>query len=249
MDWIGRYILDYRPDVVIHLGDHWDCPSLNSYHTAMEKEGQRLRHDISAGNLAFARLNAPLDRYNTRKKRLKEKQYLPEKHFLMGNHERRIERMVWDHPHLEGMIGLHLLDTKGWQVHEFLKILKLDGVWYSHYFYNPKTGKPWGGKCNARLNNVGHTFTMGHSQGKDIAERTIADGTTQRGIVAGSCYLHQENYLGPQGGESWHGVLVKHEVHEGHYDLMEVSLNFLCRKYEQMPLAKFMSEKYGYETR
>lgn len=28
------------------------------------------------------------------------------------------------------------------------------------------------------------------------------------------------------------------------YDLMEVSLDFLCRKYEQMPLRKFVDEKY-----
>jgi len=27
LEWIGRYILDRRPDVVVHLGDHWDMPS------------------------------------------------------------------------------------------------------------------------------------------------------------------------------------------------------------------------------
>ena len=25
LEWIGRYILDRRPDVVVHLGDHWEC--------------------------------------------------------------------------------------------------------------------------------------------------------------------------------------------------------------------------------
>jgi len=211
----------------------------------MEKEGQRLINDISAGNLAFAKLCKPIEEYNQRRRASKDKQYLPEKYFLIGNHENRLARFVDDHPHLEGVIGPHMMNMRDWTVVPFLKILKLDGIFYAHYFYNPKSGKPWGGKCSTVLTNVGHTFTMGHRQGKDIAERTIADGTTQRGIIAGSFYLHEERYLGPQGGESWHGLIVKHEVHEGRYDIMEVSSRWLCLKYEQMELSKFLDQKYG----
>ena len=31
MEWIGKYILDQKPDCVIHLGDHYDMHSLSSY--------------------------------------------------------------------------------------------------------------------------------------------------------------------------------------------------------------------------
>ena len=37
---------------------------------------------------------------------------------------------------------------------------------------------------------------------------------------------------------------MKHEVFDGNYDLMEVSLDKLCRKYEGIPLSVFMQKKY-----
>ena len=30
MSAIGKYIVDKRPDVVVHIGDHFDFPSLSS---------------------------------------------------------------------------------------------------------------------------------------------------------------------------------------------------------------------------
>jgi hypothetical protein len=53
----------------------------------------------------------------------------------------------------------------------------------------------------------------------------------QIGIVAGSFYQHKENYLGEQGSEDWHGILVKHRVHDGVYSLMEVTLDYLLEQY------------------
>jgi len=29
--WAGQYAADKKPDVIIHIGDHWDMPSLSSY--------------------------------------------------------------------------------------------------------------------------------------------------------------------------------------------------------------------------
>ena len=26
--WAGHYAADKKPDVIVHLGDHWDMPSL-----------------------------------------------------------------------------------------------------------------------------------------------------------------------------------------------------------------------------
>jgi len=242
LTWIGKYIVDYQPDTIIHLGDHWDMSALSTYSPALEKEGQRLILDIEAGNKGFELLDAPLIRYNKSRVKRKKKQYAPRREFLHGNHEHRITRYVDNHPELAGFLDITQLRCDGWNVNDFLEVVKIDGVWYSHFFYNPKSGKPWGGRCDNILTKVGNTFTMGHRQGKDVSERTIGDGTTQRGLIAGSCYLHEEKYLGPQGAESWHGIIIKHEVENGEYDLMEVSLNYLCRKYEQMPLDKFLKE-------
>ena len=59
-----------------------------------------------------------------------------------------------------------------------------------------------------------------------------------------NCYLHDEDYRGPQSNGEWRGILMKHEVRDGQYDLMEVSLDKLCRKYEGCHVWKFMRDKY-----
>src|SRR5678815_3013028 len=50
--WIGRYIADKGPDVVVHLGDHWDMPSLSSYDSLAKKvaRGTAKKADIDSGN-------------------------------------------------------------------------------------------------------------------------------------------------------------------------------------------------------
>jgi hypothetical protein len=84
---------------------------------------------------------------------------------------------------------------------------------------------------------------MGHQQTLDYAIRFVAGGS-QHGLIAGACYLHDEDYKGPQGNAHWRGVIVKHQVEDGSYDPMFVSLDYLCRRYEGVSLAKFTSHPY-----
>lgn len=243
--WIGRYILDRKPDVVVHLGDHWDMPSLSSYDKGKKSmEGRRYLADVAAGNEAFQLLNEPLNAYNATRVRFKEKQWWPDRHLLRGNHEHRIVRAVELDAQLEGVIGLHDLQSPGWQVHEFLDPVDLHGVVYAHYFANRGTGKPLGGQALTRLKQLGHTFVQGHQQVLEVATRYVLD-KPQWGIVAGSCYLHHEDYLGPQGNHHWRGVIVLHQVEDGAFDPMFVSLDYLCRRYEGVPLQEFLNAHGG----
>lgn len=238
--WIGRYILDRRPDVVVHLGDHWDMPSLSSYDKGKKSmEGRRYLADVEAGNAAFRELNEPLNAHNATKARFKEKQYKPRRVLLRGNHEHRIDRAIECDAQLEGVIGLHQLESPGWEVVPFLRPVTIDGVVYCHYFQNRGTGKPLGGQALTRLKQLGHTFVQGHQQVLEVATRYVLD-QAQWGIVAGACYLHEEDYLGDQGNHHWRGVIVLHQVEDGAFDPMFVSLDYLCRRYEGVPLAEFM---------
>jgi len=72
--------------------------------------------------------------------------------------------------------------------------------------------------------------TAGHKQGLDVYIYGTSHGM-MRGVIAGSFYQHEEEYLSPQGTQYWRGILLKTEVHKGAYNLVEVSMNYLRRKY------------------
>lgn len=231
----GNYIVDRKPDVIVHLADHWDMPSLSEYDRGKKSfEGRRYKDDIEAGLEGMEVFLGPINRYNAIRKKNKEKLYKPRMIFTTGNHEYRIERTIEAEPRLEGMIGQHDFKLKkfGFEVYPFLTPVEINGVYYAHYFYNPMTGKPYGGKCHTRLNNIGFSFTMGHQQGKDVGEKHLANGQTLRGLVCGSFYQHDEDYKGPQGNHHWRGCIYKHEVKDGNYCLLELSLDYLLKEWK-----------------
>ena len=237
LSWIGQYAADKRPDVIVHLGDHWDMPSLSVYDKRGGKamEGRRYARDVEAGNDAWAELDGPMV----------GRGWKPRKILLRGNHEQRIERAIEANPtELDGCIGYGDLESPGWEVHDFLAPVWVGGVCFSHYFYNQNTGRPLGSAVPTRLKTIGHSFVMGHQQGLHQGIRETLQGR-QRGLVAGSCYLHSEAYRGPQASNEWRGVLMLHEVKDGDYDLMEVSLNYLCREYEGRTLKQFTRGRLG----
>jgi hypothetical protein len=225
LPWIGQFIHDEYAGTdltVIHIGDHWDMPSLSSYDKGRKAmEGRRYVKDVDFANNGFHLLSDPFA------------DDVVDRHFFMGNHENRITRAAESDAQLDGIVTLEHLDTCGWNVHDFLVPVTIDGVTYSHYFANPMTGRPYSGQSmDTRLKTVGYSFTMGHQQGLHVGMRSLTNGQRHRALVAGSCYLHDEDYLGPQGNNVWRGILVCHQVERGNYDLMEVSLDYLARRYE-----------------
>jgi len=164
----------------------------------------------------------------------KESGYKPRFVLTLGNHEDRITRHADANPELDGKVSVDDLDyaSFGIEVITYREPIEIDGVSYCHYFYNPNTGKPYAGaNLETRLKTIEMSFTMGHQQGLQIAIRDIANGKRQRGLVCGSFYQHSEPYKGPQGNSHWQGIIMKHEVKDGNYDLGEISLNFLRRKF------------------
>lgn len=235
LGWVGQYVVDNfagRPNVkIIHLGDHWDMPSLSSYDKGKgSMEGRRVLADIEAGNAGMELLNAALDRYNAERKARKERRWLPERYLLRGNHENRINRAVENDPQLDGILSTDMLLSPGWTVVPFLEPLWVDGVGYSHYWYNPMSGRPYGGSTALMLKTIGHSFTAGHRQTLDYTLRFVK-GRSQHGLIAGSCYRHEEGYLGPQGNSHWRGIIVCYDVREGSYDPLFISLEYLQRRY------------------
>ena len=222
--WAGQYIKENYQNKkckIIHLGDHWDMEAVSSHDGPLSKQNRRISSDFESGNRAFAVLEESMGT-----------DPLWQKHFLFGNHEIRINRYVETHPELEGFISLdNCVTPDGWQRHDFLEPVEVDGIVYSHYFYQPNTGRPYGGEnIEGRIKSVGHSFVMGHQQGLRMG-MFYAAGRQRFGMAAGSFYQHDEGYKGPQGNDHWRGIVVLNDVREGACDPMPVSLDYLCRRY------------------
>lgn len=237
--WIGQAIKDYKPDVVVHLGDHWDFPSLSRYDAigSMAMEGARVEDDIHAGNESLSLLHKSMGRYPGRKV------------ILEGNHENRMIRAINADPKMAGTLGYHLLNRErlGWEVVPYFcgapGQVVIDGIVYAHFFAAVNTGRAIGGTANNKLNHIGQSFVQGHVQGYDYGSKQYSTGKIKQGIVSGSCYLDDENYKG-QANNHWRGVVVLNEVRDGQFCVMPLSLDYLCRRYEKRSLASYLRRKY-----
>ena len=226
-DWIGALIADVKPDALIHAGDHWDMPSLSSYDKGKRSSHNRFyADDIAAGNESLDRLDRAMRGFQPQVKVM-----------LRGNHEYRIERYANDNPEMSGKVGYHdLADTRfGWEPIPFLETVEIDGIRYCHYFPRGANGLVMNGKRgqpNARLQLQREQIscTAGHKQGLNYHPQPVGN-RVRHGLIAGSCYLHDEGYLTPQGNNHWRGVVVKHCVNDGEYDIELVSLHRLRGMY------------------
>tara|TARA_R110000824_G_scaffold131926_2_gene294210 strand:- start:604 stop:1389 length:786 start_codon:yes stop_codon:yes gene_type:complete len=233
LEWAGQYAVDKKPDVIIHLGDHWDMPSLSSYDVGKKSfEGRRYTKDIEAGIEGMKAFLKPIKKEQKRLKKGKRKLWTPRLVFCLGNHEFRIERAVEADAKLEGLLSYEDFNLKemGWEVYPFLYPVIVDGVVYSHYFTSGVMGRP---VSNARLllQKKMMSCVQGHVQDRDIAFARKADGSSVTGIFAGIFYQHEEDYLTPQTNGSWSGIWMFNEVDNGSFDEMPVSMNYLRRKY------------------
>lgn len=233
IDWAARAIVAYKPDVIVHLGDHWDMPSINRHARQGELEGQRVLADVEVGHNALQRLSGPARVEMQRRALGHRKRWNPEMHFLLGNHEDRLDRAAKEFPHLQGILstGNLPIEEAGFVRHSFLEIVEIDGISYSHYFANTHSGRPVGGSIDNRLNKIGRSFVQGHEQGFLYGVRQFPGDVTRHGLVSGSFYLHDESYRGIQSNGEWRGIIVLNEVHDGKFDIMPLSIDYLRRRY------------------
>lgn len=226
MSWIGYYIAKKRPDIIIHIGDHYDMAALSSYDKAtLKAEGRRVKKDIEAGDLGLKLIEDEIK---------KVRGYNPRKIVTLGNHEERIDRYVSYNPEFEGFMGTDKLafSDYGWEVVPFLKPCVVEGISFQHFVANVMTGKPLGGNALNILKNSGKSFVMGHKQVLDIAIKPVLGGGHQLGVVVGACYEHDEGYKGYQGNNHFRGCVMLYEVEDGFALPKPVSLNHMRKVYE-----------------
>jgi len=234
LTWAGEAICDYRPDVVVHIGDHADMPSLSAHDAKGSKffEGLRYRGDIESAKLGMAMLLKPLRDLQAKQKKNKEKIYKPRLVLTLGNHENRIDRAINNNPQLEGLMSIGDLEYEkfGWEVYPFLTPVFIEGVCFIHYMPTGAMARP--ASSAATLINKHHmSIVNGHKQGREVAYGRRPDGSAIIAIIAGSYYLHDESYMPEPSNRHWRGLVILNDVKNGSFEEMFLSIEYLQKKY------------------
>jgi hypothetical protein len=233
ISWIAKYVVHSKPDVLVQIGDFADMPSLSSWDQGKKSfEGRTYTADIAAANGALEMLDFPIREEQKRLVANKKKAWKVRKVVTLGNHEDRINRVIESDRKLDGLVRTDHINFKvlGWEVYPFLDPVTIDGVVYCHYLTSGVMGRPIT-TASAILTKRHQSAVVGHQQGRQVANAVRADGKLMTAIICGSCYLHNEDYLGPQGNNHFRGIVVLNEVIDGQFDELFVSLNYLKRKY------------------
>lgn len=237
--WLGRFIVDRKPDVIIDMGDWEDMPSLCKYDKGTKSyEGRRYKLDVAAAWRAREIVDSHISHYNDRQRRLKERLYKPTLYSLGCNHfEKRVRRTIEYSPELEGMISDndHRCADWGWERIDFLEPLVSDGFVFSHYFQGNGTANPIGmGKfpANILLREKHCSSVMGHNHLLDVS--TTLDGRDNRlWAFSTGCFFDQwEDYAGRNNLTWWRGLVVLNDVKDGDISGYEtISLQKLQQQY------------------
>lgn len=237
-DILGKFIIDRMPDVIVNIGDMADMESLCSYDKGKKSfEGRRYKADVRAVIDAQERIFAPMNEYNARMKTTKHKQYKPDLHITLGNHENRINRVIEYQAELEGTIDVKDLKYEdfGWTVHEYTKHVNIDGIIFSHHFSGGVMGRPISGEHPAysHITKLHSSCVAGHSHLRDFCERTTAEGKKLTSTIVG-CYLDEdqwEDYAGEANKLWWRGICVLNNCIDGAYDPEFIGIKALKEKY------------------
>ena len=225
----GMYIAEKKPDVIVCIGDFGDFPSLSKFGRGeRDFAGHRWAKDLAAFHEGMQLLMAPIDA-----EMAADPTWKPYLEFCEGNHESHIDRITQEFPILEGTINKAdlCLEEYGWRVHPFLQPIAIGGVAFCHYFPSGPMGRAIS-SAPALLRSLHMSAVAGHQQGREIAFSRRADGSHMTAIISGSFYSHHYKFLSPFTNAHWRGMLMLHEVRDGRFDEMFVSIDFLKRKYK-----------------
>jgi len=230
-DWVGKFMVDLKPDVFINLGDQWDLPAFSGYDKGKASfHGRAYRKDLDAGLEFSERLWAPFRK--AKKKR-------PYSVFFEGNHEERMSRVLEQSSELEGTIGFKdfQLDKDYNDIVRYQGqtpgTLEVDGVTYAHYFIAGVSGRNVSGEHPgySLITKNFKSCTAGHSHTFDYSVRAVDARKRIHGLVAGCFVDYQTDWAGAINDLWSRGLVVKRDVEDGNYDLQWISMEWLKKEY------------------
>lgn len=226
LGWYGQYIVEKRPDFILCGGDFGDFPSLGIHDRGtIDFEGRRYTRDLAAWHEGMQTFLSPIEAARC-------SEWNPVMIFLLGNHEGHIDRAAFLDPRLEGVVSLDHLCLKeyGWRVFPFLQPVSIAGTAFCHYFPSGVKGQPIVSAA-ALMRKLHMSAFAFHQQGRMIHFDRRADGSHMTTIISGSFYQHNYRYLSPFTNAHWRGAWFLHEMKDGRFDELALSINYLKRRY------------------
>ena len=223
---VAHHICQIKPTFLIHLGDHWDMPSLSKYDKGKKSHRSRTYFtDITAGNKAMMQfwqiIHYKWPSFHNQCQSV----------ILEGNHEDRIKRAKEYGPdELVTLMDEYSADYSYWdKVIPFLKVFEWNNIEFCHYFQNSGGPKPI--STARQLLMKGHRSRIaGHRQGFDYEEMPRGSKSMIQAIIAGSCYYHDEEYKAHTNNH-FRGTVVLKSFIDGVFDFSRYSLNALAERY------------------
>lgn len=233
-DWLGQYIKDSKPDVVVNMGDTFDMPSLSSFDKGKASfQGASYEKDINAGLDFLDRMWHPIRAAKKKK---------PYSVFLEGNHCHRLKKVLEYQPELAGdRFGV---SYKNYQLSDYHNevvyyegqtpgIYACEGVSFAHFMVSGLMGRPIGGEHHASslLAKNHSSCVVAHSHTVDWAVRSSPTGKRVMGLVAGVFQDYKSPWAGNLNNLWWSGVVRLRNVEDGVYDPEFISIGALRREY------------------
>lgn len=231
-EWLGKLIVDIRPDVIVNVGDNADMSSLSSYDKGLRHfYGKNYREDINA-HLDFE------EKVWTPIKKLKKK--LPLRVYCVGNHDYRIERALDKSPELQGAMSMkdlqldHFYDeVVPYEGYGSPGLIEVDGIGYAHYVISGVSGKPLSAQhLGFQLLQKRHkSTTVGHQHVMSYDSQPLAQDKFIHGLALPCMTDYPVDWAGMINGLWNRGVIIKRNVEDGDYDMEYISLKRLKKEY------------------
>ena len=160
-----------RPHGVVLLGDFADCYAVSSHDrdpSRKAKLADELAH-VKAELAKVVKACGP---------------QLASRHYLMGNHEHRLQRYLWTRaPELHGLVSYEAavgLKASGWRVTDYGKMLRVGKMHFTH-----DLGKAGSGAAKQAMQDVQGNVVIGHTHRMEVYYAGNAKGEQHVGATLG----------------------------------------------------------------
>jgi predicted phosphodiesterase len=169
---------EFKPDIVVQLGDLIDCYSLSSF--SIDPLRRKLfKDEVETTNDLLDKIDCAIQG--------------AEKYVTLGNHEERFDRYLQGHgPSLCGLSGLSIpellkLRVRGWKVTQYKDFLRLGKAIFTH-----DLDYGYAGVARKALHDAQHTVVVGHAHRIETVVEGDATGTAKFAACFG--WLGDPNY-------------------------------------------------------